>query len=41
VTKVEEMQAKVKFMKGCQGLAEIKMRNTKKLAPFEQLNQKD
>jgi len=38
---VEEMQAKAKYMKGCQSLAETKTQNTKKLAPFEQLNQKD
>jgi len=29
VTKVEEMQAKVKYMKGCQSLAEIKTQHKK------------
>ena len=35
------MAAKVKYMKGCQSLAEMATRNTQKRAPFEQLNQND
>jgi len=38
---VKEMAAKAKSMKGCQTLTEITTRNTKKLAAFEQLSQKD
>ena len=35
------MAGKAKYMKRCQILAEMTTRNTKKLAPFEQLKQKD